>query len=90
MQHRSLTHAVHFGQVAEQYQHLRQANPHVRALTIKRYIDDAPCLTLQQFRCETEIGHEFAYTGSAYGGDSDDFGGEGRCYCINCGADGDA
>lgn len=35
-------------------------------------------------------GHEFAYTGSAYGGDDDSYHGEGRAYCIHCGADGDA
>jgi hypothetical protein len=34
--------------------------------------------------------HEWAYTGSAYGGDDDSYHGEGRCYCIHCGADGDA
>lgn len=32
-------------------------------------------------------GHEWAYTGEAYGGDEP---GEGRVYCIHCGADGDA
>ncbi len=31
--------------------------------------------------------HEWAYTGAAYGGDDP---GEGRCYCVRCGADGDA
>lgn len=31
--------------------------------------------------------HEWAYTGEAYGGDEP---GEGRCYCVYCGADGDA
>ncbi len=31
--------------------------------------------------------HEWAYTGEAYGGDQP---GEGRCYCVKCGADGDA
>jgi hypothetical protein len=34
--------------------------------------------------------HEWSYTGSAYGGDEDSYGGEGRCYCCKCGADGDA
>lgn len=32
-------------------------------------------------------GHVWVYTGEAYGGDE---AGEGRCYCENCGADGDA
>lgn len=35
-------------------------------------------------------GHEWAYTGTQYGGDDERWGGEGRCYCIHCGADGDA
>ena len=35
-------------------------------------------------------GHEWAYTGTAYGGDDESYHGEGRCYCIHCGADGDA
>jgi hypothetical protein len=34
--------------------------------------------------------HEWAYTGTAYGGDDERWHGEGRCYCIHCGADGDA
>lgn len=34
--------------------------------------------------------HEWAYTGTAYGGDDDSYHGEGRCYCVKCGADGDA
>ena len=35
-------------------------------------------------------GHEWAYTGTQYGGDDESYHGEGRCYCIHCGADGDA
>jgi hypothetical protein len=31
--------------------------------------------------------HEWAFTGEAYGGDQP---GEGRAYCVKCGADGDA
>jgi len=34
--------------------------------------------------------HEWFYTGTAYGGDDQRFGGEGRVYCCLCGADGDA
>ena len=40
-------------------------------------------------RCSNPDGHEFECTGSAYGGDDDRFHGEGRSYCIHCGADGD-
>lgn len=35
-------------------------------------------------------GHVWVYTGTAYGGDDESFHGEGRVYCENCGADGDA
>lgn len=35
-------------------------------------------------------GHKFECTGTAYGGDDESYFGEGRCYCIYCGADGDA
>lgn len=41
-------------------------------------------------RCTNPEGHEWAYSGSAYGGDDDSYCGEGRCYCVWCGADGDA
>ena len=34
--------------------------------------------------------HDWAYTGTAYGGDDSRWHGEGRCYCTKCGADGDA
>ena len=40
--------------------------------------------------CPNPGGHEWAYTGTAYGGDDPSYFGEGRCYCIWCGADGDA
>jgi hypothetical protein len=48
--------------------------------------DDPPDGPLRD-RCP---GHEWAYTGTAYGGDDERWGGEGRAYCIHCGADGDA
>ena len=38
---------------------------------------------------EQECDHEWEYTGTAYGGDDHRWHGEGRCYCIFCGADGD-
>ena len=41
-------------------------------------------------RCTNPKGHEWAYTGTQYGGDDNRWHGEGRCYCIHCGADGDA
>lgn len=41
-------------------------------------------------RCTDPAGHQFECTGTAYGGDDESYHGEGRCYCIHCGADGDA
>jgi hypothetical protein len=43
-----------------------------------------------EFICSNPEGHEFECTGTAYGGDDESYHGEGRCYCIYCGADGDA
>ena len=40
-------------------------------------------------RCTNPGGHEYECTGTAYGGDDESYFGEGRCYCIWCGADGD-
>lgn len=40
--------------------------------------------------CTNPKGHEWAYTGTEYGGDDESYHGEGRCYCIHCGNDGDA
>lgn len=39
--------------------------------------------------CTSPKGHDWVYTGTAYGGDDERWCGEGRCYCANCGADGD-
>lgn len=41
-------------------------------------------------QCTHPNGHHFEYTGTAYRGDDERYHGEGRCYCIHCGADGDA
>jgi len=40
--------------------------------------------------CTSPHGHEFVCTGTAYGGDDERYMGEGRSYCMHCGADGDA
>lgn len=40
--------------------------------------------------CSNPGGHRWVYTGTQYGGDDERWGGEGRCYCEFCGADGDA
>lgn len=39
--------------------------------------------------CENPGGHKFVCTGTAYGGDDESYHGEGRCYCVYCGKDGD-
>lgn len=39
---------------------------------------------------EETCAHVWVHTGTAYGGDDDRFHGEGRVYCAECGADGDA
>ena len=49
--------------------------------------DDEPLDPGQSGPCP---GHEFVCTGTAYGGDDESYHGEGRSYCIHCGADGDA
>jgi hypothetical protein len=38
---------------------------------------------------EETCAHEWGYSGTAYGGDDERWHGEGRCYCVHCGADGD-
>lgn len=85
---RTLTQAIAFGQTAADYQALRAAHPEAPATHVKRYIDAdfGHGLTFEQFGCK----HEFAYTGTAYGGDDDSYHGEGRCYCVYCGLDGDS
>lgn len=40
--------------------------------------------------CSNPDGHEWYYSGTAYGGDDESYHGEGRVYCTHCGADGDA
>lgn len=40
-------------------------------------------------KCPGPHGHKWAYTGTAYGGDDESYMGEGRAYCVYCGADGD-
>lgn len=40
--------------------------------------------------CTHRDGHQFEFTGTAYGGDDERWHGEGRSLCVHCGADGDA
>jgi ribonuclease I len=68
------------------YAQLREKYPAVPALTIWRYVKEEPGCSLKQYICK----HEWAFTGSAYGGDDESYHGEGRSYCSLCGLDGDA
>lgn len=72
---------------ALEYANLRALHPSVPAIKLWHYVRDGEGEPLREFLCP---GHRWAYTGSAYGGDDDRWHGEGRCYCVNCGADGDA
>lgn len=87
---KTLSGAIAFGRIAAQYGALREQHPEIPACVIKRYIDEASPLTLEQFRCETTRGHQWSHTGTAYGGEDASFHGEGRVYCFFCNADGDA
>lgn len=76
---------------AQVYFNLRSAHPLVPALTIWRYIKQGETdRSFEEFLCRITTGHKWTYTGTAYGGDDERWHGEGRCYCSNCGADGDA
>jgi hypothetical protein len=74
--------------IRERYRELRQERPDVKPATIIAYLtENEEAMPFKEFVCP---GHEWAYTGTAYGGDDESYMGEGRCYCVNCGADGDA
>jgi hypothetical protein len=51
-----------------------------------RPVDDRDDEPSKQDTCA----HKWVFTGIAYGGDDESYHGEGRCYCTQCGADGDA
>lgn len=73
-------------EIAPSYQRLRAEHPTVPAKTVHAYLRDHGGDTFDEFCCP---GHKWAYTGSSYGGDDDSYHGEGRCYCLYCGKDGD-
>lgn len=76
-------------ETAAAYFRLRSERPDVPAKLAFDYVTGAE-QPLAEFVCERTTGHRWAYTGTAYGGDDDRYMGEGRCYCLHCGADGDA
>lgn len=73
-------------EITPAYRALRFEHPHVPARKVHDYLKHGEGGSLEQFLCR----HEWAYTGTAYGGDDERWSGEGRAYCIHCGADGDA
>lgn len=74
------------------YQELRKKHPRVPARLIVGYMlrGYEESQSFEAFVCENTTGHDWKYTGTAYGGDDESYHGEGRCYCANCDADGDA
>jgi hypothetical protein len=74
-------------EIAPSYLAMRAKYPSVPAVKIHAYLHSDTGESFEEFCCP---GHEWAFTGTAYGGDDERWCGEGRCYCINCGADGDA
>lgn len=72
---------------AHNYQQMRREHPERGAADVWRFVHHEEGMTFEQFTCP---GHEWTYTGTAYGGDDDSYMGEGRCFCANCGMDGDA
>ena len=69
----------------------RERHPEVPVLHLFNYLrGDGGGESLEEYVCNVTRGHRFAFTGTAYGGDDERWGGEGRSYCAYCGADGDA
>ena len=86
-----LSTALAIAPILPAYAQLRAVYPHVPARLVHQYLRDDEGLTFEQFVCaHTGKGHQWACSGSAYGGDDDSYHGEGRSYCCHCGADGDA
>lgn len=76
--------------IAHEYAMLRRSAPLVPARVVLAFCRGAGGASLAQLECEMTVGHKWAYTGTAYGGDDESYRGEGRAYCCICGADGDA
>lgn len=83
--------AVDLGRRVEKYLTFRQEYPRLAAVVAyraARIYEDGE-VSAKEAICFATGGHEWAYTGTQYGGDDERWGGEGRCYCMKCGADGD-
>lgn len=69
------------------YLRLRAERPLLPASVVVAFLrDPADCNSIDEFTCN----HDFVCTGTEYGGDDESYHGEGRCYCVRCGKDGDA
>lgn len=75
------------GQRMTEYAQLRAEHPEIPAVKLWNYVRSDHDQPLQEFLCPE---HQWVYTGSAYDGDDERWHGEGRCYCLICGADGDS
>lgn len=81
-----LTLSMLVGDEVREYVRIRRARPDVPAATVWRFVrHHSGPEDIDQFQCA----HEWGYTGTAYGGDDESYHGEGRCYCLRCGLDGD-
>lgn len=74
-------------EILPSYLAMRAQHPAVPAGRIHAYLRSDGGESFAEFMCP---GHEWVFTGTQYGGDDESYSGEGRCYCANCGADGDA
>jgi hypothetical protein len=74
-------------EIAPSYFYLRKQHQEVPARKIVDYVKHGDGESFEVFCCP---GHRWIYTGTQYGGDDESYRGEGRVYCANCGADGDA
>lgn len=83
--------AAEYAAMVGAYAKMRAEHPEAPAWLVHAYLQDGgDYRNFAEFVCARTVGHRWAYTGSAYGGDDESYDGEGRCYCAHCGADGDA
>jgi hypothetical protein len=70
----------------EAYNNIIKRHPAANRVSVVEYVmaEDYPG-SYEQFVCR----HKWHYTGTSYGGDDPRWCGEGRCYCVYCGMDGD-
>lgn len=77
----------------EVYRGFRRKYPHLRPVVAFRasrmYLNEEGAISEKEAICFASGGHRWVFTGTQYGGDDERWGGEGRCYCSKCGADGD-